>query len=228
MTPARDGDRRQAEHRDRVRQGEPLRVVFQRLAVDLGGIRLLDRKRLDGHRGQDEQLVALHEPAHPVPQRAAQRLRAADGAGREPEALLDVPDEALLHLAPPPGQLVGVERDHRQPAGAEDDLADLREDGDAVRTRAPSVRKTRVASSATRSTSGSTGIRPAEVGRPRHAPPPNRGPPDRARKVRVSTAYESGARSSGPAITESMSAMSATVRAIGPVTDSESQASSRG
>src|SRR5574342_810255 len=37
-----------------------------------------------------------------------------------------------------------------------------------------------------------------------------------------------GARSSGPATTESMSATSPTVRAMGPVTESESQASSSG
>ncbi len=101
-------------------------------------------------------------------------------------------------------------------------------DGDAVRTRAPRVRQTRVACSATRATSGSTGMRPPRSGVHATRHPRTEGRRTAARKIRVSTSYESGARSSGPAITESMSAMSATVRAMGPVTESEFHARSVG
>src|SRR5262249_15325940 len=44
----------------------------------------------------------------------------------------------------------------------------------------------------------------------------------------ASTSYESGARSSEPAMAETMKATSATVRAIGPTTPRESQISVRG
>jgi hypothetical protein len=45
---------------------------------------------------------------------------------------------------------------------------------------------------------------------------------------RESIAYEIGERGSGPAITESISAASATVRAIGPSTEYVSQARTEG
>src|SRR5262245_4502804 len=94
-------------------------------------------------------------------------------------------------------------------------------------TRAPSLRKTAIASRAMRSTSSSTGVTPRS---PPHAmrSPRAEGRLTAAVKDPVSTGYEIGDRASGPATAASINATSSTVRAIGPSTPYESQASACG
>jgi hypothetical protein len=99
--------------------------------------------------------------------------------------------------------------------------------GCASSTRAPSLRSTCVALDATRRISWSTGVTPRSALQAIRAPR-RVGRRTAAVNVRPSTGYEIGERGSGPAITESISARSATVRAIGPCTEYASQAVTTG
>ncbi len=90
--------------------------------------------------------------------------------------------------------------------------------GQAGSTRAPRLRNTLTASWATRRTSSSTGISPSRSGVQATRQPLIDGAFTARVNWLASTSYESGTRSSGPAMTESVRATSATVRAIGPMT----------
>jgi hypothetical protein len=100
--------------------------------------------------------------------------------------------------------------------------------GEAASTLAPRERKIRAPCSATAATSESTGMSPSRSGVHATRHPVTTGVRTAFTNSRVSTGYEIGERSSGPAITESIKAVSATLRAIGPWTENWSQASSRG
>ncbi len=167
---AGDGDRGQPGERDGVGQEEPLRIVRERLSVDFRWVRLLHRKRLHGHRGQDEEIVPLEEHPHPMPQECPQLLPAADLLRRERKALLDVPNQSLLHLVAPLRQLVRVECRHHESSRREDDLVRLRE----VRRRGfdsrPDGSEDAGAPLRHRSDLAIHGDEPGEVGRPRNAP----------------------------------------------------------
>ena len=106
------GDGGESRHRDAIGEKEPLRVVVERLAVDLRRIGDLDRERRHGDGGQDEQLASLHEGPHALPERRPQGFRPSDLLGRELETLLDVPHQPFLHLLLPLGELVGIVGDH--------------------------------------------------------------------------------------------------------------------
>src|SRR5258705_13974574 len=97
--------------------------------------------------------------------------------------------------------------------------------GQAVSILAPRLRNTRIARWATAATSSSTGRSPRRSGAHAIRQPLTDGALTARANWLVATSYEIGARSSGPAIAESISAQSATVRARGPVTLSGSQAS---
>jgi hypothetical protein len=114
---------------------------------------------------------------------------------------------------------------HGEASRPQDDLVDLAE----VRAGGLDAgAETRIAPAATCATSASTGMSPLRSGVQAMRQPLTDGFLTAAMNWRVSTSYESGARSSGPAMTESISAVSATVRAMGPVTPIESQASAFG
>ncbi len=99
--------------------------------------------------------------------------------------------------------------------------------GCASATRQPSFLKTSSAPWQISRTSRSTGVTPRS---PPHATRASliRGARTARVNARVSTAYEIGARGSGPAMAASISAVSATVRAIGPWTLQGSHASGAG
>ena len=94
---------------------------------------------------------------------------------------------------------------------------------DACSTRAPSFLKVPTACAQIAATSGSTATRPPRSGVHARRQFRTDGRRTAAPKARASTSYDEGARSSGPAMTESIRAVSATVRAIGPSTEYESQ-----
>src|SRR6266542_3009116 len=89
--------------------------------------------------------------------------------------------------------------------------------GQVASTRAPRSRNTRTASWQTSATSSSTGMSPLRSGVQAICQPLIEGVFTARTNWLVSTSYESGARSSGPAIAESMRAASPTVRDIGPL-----------
>src|SRR5262245_46556553 len=100
--------------------------------------------------------------------------------------------------------------------------------GQAVSTRAPRPRNTLLAPGAPPRTSSSTGINPFRSGVQATRQPLIEAAFTARGNWLVSTSYESGFRSSGPAMAVRVSAASATVRAIGPATPRVSQASVRG
>src|SRR5262245_54946514 len=158
----------------------------------------------------------------------SQELAARDLDRGECQPLLGVLDEPGLQDGAMLRELVGVAGDHEEPAREPDDLRTSPKSGLPFSTRAPAERKTVTARSKTPRTSSSIVIRPLRSGVHAIRQPFT----DGARTVRVnspvSTSYESGERSSAPAMAASISAASATVRAIGPSTEYVSHASTDG
>ena len=165
-----------AGDRDAVGQEEPLGVVVERLAVDLGRVGLLHRERGIATVGRISRSRVSMNARTRCQRRVRSVLAVADLLGGQREALLDVPHEPLLHLRFPARELVGVARDHAEAAGGQHDVVDLGEVGAGpldLRAEAAEYRE------------GALGDRghlvvhrdqPVEIGRPRHAPALDRGP----------------------------------------------------
>ena len=217
--PGRDGDRRAAGDGDQVGRAHPVQVGLHRPAVDRRGVLLVGRERRHLRDRQQQDVVRPEELAHRLGEGGALGVGAGDVGSGERLAGPDVVGQRRLEglgalgqqraearpERPGPQGAEGVVGEAQVGVGAEDPGAGAG-DGAAGVTRPRSV------------TSASTSNAPPRSGDQATRSPESE-PVSGGAKAEPGSPSAVGTRGSGPARTESSSATSPTVRAIGPLTE---------